>query len=188
MAEVTLDLSIDDVTWTIEDGTATPKTYTMRATEGTIVLREGKRETVWSMDASGARVGSRDGAPTRFAQLELTGCYVKDVGDNTSATAINIVDIIRQSGYVGSTWKSTADTLGGDPTTSPTVIERKRFKHKITVRDRNSTSGTTKGSVYVLTNMDVLEGYEVTMSRGMWKVTSATFESDAIGYTGTRNT
>lgn len=187
MAEVTLDLSIDDVTWTIEDGTSPVKTYTVRPTGGTIVLREGKRESVFSNDASGNRTGVRDGAPTRFCQIELSDCFVKDVGDNTTSTAVNIADIIRQKGYVDSAWKSTADTLGGDPTTSPSVVERKRFNHKLTVRDRNATSGTLKGGVYLVEDCDVLDGIELNMSRGMWKV-SATFESLNVGYTHTRNT
>lgn len=188
MAEVTLDLSIDDVTWTIEDASGTPKTYTVRATGGQIVLREGKRATVWSEDASGNRVACRDGAPTRFCQIELTDCFLKDVGDNTTSTEVNIADIVRQTGYVLTTWKSTDDTLGGDPATSPTVVERKRFNHKLTVRDRNSTAGTLKGSVYLVEDCDVLEGYEVTMSRGMWKLSTATFESKKMTYTATRNT
>lgn len=186
MAEITIDLAISDVTWTIEDASGTPKTYTVRPSEGTIMLREGKYEDVWSTDQNGLRVSRRDGAPTRFAQLELRGCFVTDVGDNTTSTEVNIADIIRQAGYVRSTWKSTTDSIGGDPATTPTIIERKRFDHKITVRNRNSTSGTVKGSVYLFPDMDVTEGYEVEMSRGMWKV-SATFESTDMTYTATRN-
>ena len=187
MAEVTLDLAVSDVTWTIQDASGTPKTYTVRPSSGSIVLREGKYEDVWSTDQNGLRISRRDGAPTRFAQIELRDCFVTDVGDNTTSSEVNIVDVIRQTGYVGSTWKSTDDTVGGDPATSPSVIERKRFDHKLTVRDRNSTGGTLKGSVYTFADMDVIEGYEAEASRGMWKV-SATFESRLMTYTGTRNT
>mgnify|MGYP001600843063 CR=1 FL=1 len=81
----------------------------------------------------------------------------------------------------------TDDTIGGDPVVTPTIIERKRFNHILTVADRVSTSGTLKGGTYTFEDMDALDCYEVTAARGGWKV-NATFESRLMTYTAVRAT
>lgn len=177
MAETTVHLMLQDVTVTFYDATGTPLTYTVKLTEGTITFTEGKKSQVWSSNTDGTRLTKRDGPPTRFAQVVFR-CKCFSVGDD--GTDVNLLDIVRQDGVVGSTWVSTDPVVSG---------ERKLLGCKLTIADRVYGTGPTteKGGIYDFQDGDFLDGAEVEATNdGGWML-SATFESKNMLPVVTRN-
>ena len=176
MAESNNPLSFVGTTFVMSDATGTPLTYTFIMEGGSLDIDEGKTADVFMNDNDGTRMGVTSGAPTKFATVGLTG-KIRDVSKH--ATDVSWMDVVNQTGVVGSTWVSTADTVSG---------KRKRFNLTITVPDRVLPSGTVKGGTWLFEDVDVTEGVKYTLSRDGGWVGTCTIESMKMAGTWTRAT
>jgi hypothetical protein len=189
MAETKLSLSIADVVLTFADDTGTPLTYAPNFMDGggTISWTEHYAEPVESTDQNGNALSKRDGARSGRSEVTLTNCTVRDLGKH--ATDVTLMDILLQTGVVGSTWVSVSGTGADGATAIPELDagERKRF-HLIAVVANRGASGAIKGHTVQWDSVDAVPGWSVEWTNGTCKINSLTLRSTQMSPFKTRTT
>lgn len=150
MAETTTRLATIDISSILWfDATGTRKTLPITLKGGMITITEHFPARVETKDANDNVISVRDGAKSGRVEVKFD-CDVFDAG--TLSTEATFIDLLRQTGYVASTWTSTLTTQTG---------ERKQFGLEIVIANRNS-AGALKGGTYTIAAGDFVPPYDLT--------------------------
>jgi hypothetical protein len=153
LAETTTRLTLADITSIVFfDSTGTRKTLPIILKDGDLEWTEISPDAIETQDALGNFISVRDGARDGRSEVTFSGDIFDAGGLTTEAT---FIDLLRQSGYVGSTWASTVTTQAN---------ERKMFGLEIVIANRNA-SGALKGGTYTWASGDFVSPRTVTMAR-----------------------